>query len=269
MYIVPGRARRRNREKRDKAGQVRHPAPPPAAAGALNGGVANPIPILLLPGLHGTCSLLQPLARALGAERPVIAIDYPPDELLGYEALAALVLRQAPPGPLVVLGESFSGPLAIRLAQREPRFAGLILASTFARFPLPRPLAPAAAWLTGLPVSPRLPARVLAGPGATPALVAELTSLIAALPKATVRHRTRVALGIDVRSALASTRCPLLCLTGHRDRLTGRRALASITRARPDAEVRLLDAGHMLLETRAEAAAVAIESFCARLSTHA
>ncbi len=68
-----------------------------------------------------------------------------------------------------------------------------------------------------------------------------------------------------MRTSLARTSCPLLCLAGRRDRLTGRRALASITVARPDARVHRLDAGHMLLETHAGEAAEVIEGFLGAL----
>lgn len=92
-----------------------------------------------------------------------------------------------------------------------------------------------------------------------------MTDLISALPKRLVRYRVGIALGADMRPALARTSCPLLCLSGRRDRLTGQRALASITEARPDAHVDRLDAGHMLLETHAGEAAEVIGAFLSTL----
>ncbi len=227
--------------------------------------VTTPLALMLLPGLHGTCGLIRELARKLELFRPVVMIDYPADPHFDFDAHVEFVRARAPDGPFAVLGESFSGPFAIALAHREPRVAGLILASTFAKFPLPPMLAPVASFAMGLPLPPRYTARALAGRSATPELIDEVTDLIAALPKRLVRHRVGIALAADMSSTLARISCPVLCLTGRRDHLTGPRALASITGARPDARVHRFDAGHMLLETHAGEAADVVEDFCARL----
>lgn len=223
------------------------------------------LPLVLLPGLHGTCRLMAELVTLLARKRPVVTIDYPSDPLLDFDAYVGFVRARSPAGPFAVLGESFSGPIAIALTHREPRVAGLILASTFASFPLPSSITRSVVALVGLPVPARYPARALAGRGAAPRLVDALNSIVAGLPKTLIRQRTRIALETDTRMMLASTSCPLLCLSGGRDRLTGRHALASITSARPDAQVRRLDAGHMLLETHAEEATDAIEGFLTAL----
>ncbi len=146
---------------------------------------------MLLPGLHGSCGLLGALARKLDPHRPVVTIGYPADPRLGFEDHVGFVLERTPEGAFCVLGESFSGPIAIALAARVPRVAGLILASTFAKFPLPGGIAPAASLLMGLPMPPRYRARVLAGRSATPELVDELTAVIAGLPRRLARHRLR------------------------------------------------------------------------------
>ena len=75
-------------------------------------------------------------------------IPFPTDEPLGYAELETLV-RQALPADrrFVLLAESFSGPLAIRIGADPPRgLAGVILCGTFAKNPYPwlrlmRPLA--------------------------------------------------------------------------------------------------------------------------------
>lgn len=89
--------------------------------------------LVLLPGLDGTGTLFTPLLDHLAAT-PVVA-SYPP-EPLSYERLLAQVARLLPDGPFVILAESFSGPLAIRLAyRRPPGLQALVLVSSFPRFP--------------------------------------------------------------------------------------------------------------------------------------
>src|SRR6266849_5616303 len=95
---------------------------------------AKNLSVLLLPGLDGTGQLLRDLSEQLAGHRPVHVISYPVDRPLDYGQLTALVEARLPNGQFVILGESFSGPIAIEIAAREKqRVAGLILASSFAR----------------------------------------------------------------------------------------------------------------------------------------
>ena len=93
----------------------------------------------MLPGLDGTGKLFAGFIRAIGADAKVQVIAYPHDEPLGYGELEALVRAALPTDRrYVLLGESFSGPLAIRLAADPPRgLAGVILCGTFAKNPFP------------------------------------------------------------------------------------------------------------------------------------
>ena len=95
--------------------------------------------LVLLPGLDGTGILFEPLARALGVDLDVRVVRYPSDPTLGYRELESLARAALPTDrPFVILGESFSGPIAIRLAaDSPPGLVGLILVVTFARNPYP------------------------------------------------------------------------------------------------------------------------------------
>src|SRR6266567_2475238 len=87
-----------------------------------------PLPMLvLLPGLDGTGKLFAAFVRALGAGVESRVIGYSPDEPLGYEELEPQVRAALPRDrPYVLLGESFSGPIAMRIAAsvRAPRPRG-------------------------------------------------------------------------------------------------------------------------------------------------
>src|SRR3954471_10677328 len=91
--------------------------------------------------MDGTGELLRPLAEQLSTHRPVQLVSYRVDRTLSYEQLVPYVKERLPDNRYVILGESFSGPIAIEVAATESRTAGLILASSFARHPLPTPLA--------------------------------------------------------------------------------------------------------------------------------
>ena len=77
--------------------------------------------LVLLPGLDGTGKLFAEFLEALDLGSSAQVVPYPPDIPLGYDELETLVRAALPAhGPFIILGESFSGPLAIRIAARPP-----------------------------------------------------------------------------------------------------------------------------------------------------
>jgi hypothetical protein len=75
------------------------------------------VTLVLLPGMDGTGTLFEPFVAALGHEFAVKVVDYPRAEPLGYEQLELFATAALPSeGPLILLGESFSGPIAVALA---------------------------------------------------------------------------------------------------------------------------------------------------------
>src|SRR5688572_3895642 len=96
--------------------------------------------LVVLPGLDGTATLHTKFVASVGpAFDSVTVIPYPPNEALGYVALEALVRAQLPTAtPFVLLGESFSGPVALSIAaDPPPNLVGLVLSTTFAKSPVP------------------------------------------------------------------------------------------------------------------------------------
>lgn len=224
--------------------------------------------IVLLPGMDGTGELLGTLVDQLSTHRPVRLIGYPVDRSLGYDQLISYVRERVPNDRFVILGESFSGPIAIEIAATDSRVVGLILASSFARHPLPTQLAAFTRLLDLRWIPPSLVAASLMGSAATPKLSAHLRQILATLPRETVRARAQDVLRVDKRRRLREIKCPVLCLHGRLDRLVGKRHVDEIVAAQPACRVRWLDAPHMLLATHADVAASAIEDFCERLDSH-
>ncbi len=78
--------------------------------------------LALLPGMDGTGTMFSILSRVLPPRFEPRVIDYPARETLSYDALLARIEARLPTDqPYAVVAESFSEPLAIRLAAAKPK----------------------------------------------------------------------------------------------------------------------------------------------------
>lgn len=210
------------------------------------------ITLVLLPGMDGTGQLFDPFIAALGQEFDLKVVRYPTTEALGYSELEA-VARSALPAeqPFVLLGESFSGPIAISIAASAPRnLQGLILCCTFARNP--RPFFSALRPVIGLVPVDIAPMRVLnhllLGSFSTSALQAALAKSLAQVSASALRARLAAVLDVDVSAKLPAIKVPTLYLRASRDRLVPRSAAEPVAQFVPGVRITELDAPHFLLQ---------------------
>lgn len=224
--------------------------------------------LVLLPGMDGTGKLFEPLLAALNPRYNVIVVRYPASVPLAYEALVDLARAELPAEEeFVILGESFSGPVAVSLAaQAPPNLRGLILCASFVRCPVrwSAVLKP----LTHLLPFGAVPAAVLSVPllgrfgssGARRALAGALAMVDANV----LRARTRSVLAVDVRENAAAVKVPFLYLQASADWIVPRSASREIRELVPTLEVLELLGPHMLLQISPAAAAQVIEAFVDR-----
>ncbi len=214
--------------------------------------------LVLLPGMDGTGDLFAPLIAALGGRVPIKIVRYPSTVPLDYAALEDFAHAALPQeGPFVLLGESFSGPIAVSLAARVPeRLLGVILCCTFLRNPRPG-LAFLRAGVGILPVT-ILPLRLfchfLFGRFGSLSLREALKASLAQVLPSVLRARLLAVLTVDVTDKLATLKVPVLCLQGARDRIVPASAC-------PAATTVSLEAPHALLQVIPEEAARVIEDF--------
>jgi pimeloyl-[acyl-carrier protein] methyl ester esterase len=229
--------------------------------------VGEPRTLVLLPGLHGTASLWHPLLQHLPPGLQVLEISYSPDEPLGYAELLALVERQLPTHTsYAILAESFSGPLAIQIAAKQPpQLSAIILSTSFARHPLGwvgrglRYLI--GGWMFRIPVPLGLLRQQLLASEAPRNQVAEVRQAIRAVRPAVLARRAREALGCDVREEISRITIPVLILTGNRDRLVSSRIVKDFQTRTGHSVHRPLEAPHLLLQCQAPQAAREIAAF--------
>jgi pimeloyl-ACP methyl ester carboxylesterase len=221
--------------------------------------------LVLLPGLDGTGDLFEPFVEALGSEIPVGIVSYPPHEPLTYSELERRVRENLPDDePYVLLGESFSGPIAISLAASRPKhLSGLILCCSFARNPR-RWLRALSGIVSRFPVE-RVPSAVasflLMNSLSHQAMRSALDEAIRRTSPAVLRARIVAVLDADVTDRCADIRVPVLYLRAARDRLVSESASRLIRRAVPGARVAVFDAPHFLLQVAPNEAAQIVRQF--------
>jgi pimeloyl-[acyl-carrier protein] methyl ester esterase len=226
--------------------------------------------LCILPGLDGTTRMLHGFMAAV---RPsfasVQAIAYPTDVVLDYRALETFVRNALPEHtPFVLLGESFSGPIAISIAaDPPPNLIGLVLSTTFARAPVPllAPFAPLTRFAPTRTMPTALLSAVLLGRWSTPELRRTLRAALNDVAPAVQRARAAAAMRIDVSDRLARIAVPTLSLKANHDRLlragASRQILAGVASAR---EIPL-DGPHLLLQTRTACCADYVSRFSASI----
>ena len=226
--------------------------------------------LVVLPGLDGTATLHSEfLASVAPIFDSVTVIPYPLDRSLGYSELEALVRASLPSGtPLVILGESFSGPIALSIAANPPpNLVGLVLSTTFAKSPVPL-LKPVAALTRFAPVR-ALPTSFLSwlllGRWATPQLEASLQNALRTVNPAVLQFRAAAAMRANASASLSSISVPALYLRATQDRLlspdASRRILSSISRC----SVVDITGPHLLLQASPKACARAVSDFAKSL----
>lgn len=221
--------------------------------------------LVLLPGMDGTGDLFDAFVQALGKRVVVQVVRYPVDQPLGYGQLQAFVRERLPShARFVLLGESFSGPVAIALAASNPaNLKGLVLCCSFAKTPhrLLRVFRP----LLGLVSPANLPwswiSIAMLGPFASTTLQVPLSRAIASVTRATMQARMFAVSKVDASADLAQLRVPTLYLQASRDRLVPSSVARTIAQLQPGTRVISFDAPHLLLQVVPVQAADAVVDF--------
>lgn len=228
-----------------------------------------PSPCILLPGFDGSGKLFAPLVAEPSLSFEPLVLALPSDAPRGYDDLVAWVEARLPNRSCAVLAESFSGPIAIRLALRNPsRVSHLILAATFLRSPLAPCLAPFAGlarpFLFASPPPAIAVRALLAGRDAPSPLVDSIRDAVRELPASVAAARARAALTVDERASFARITAPTLWIRATGDRLLRGGHVDDVRAVRPDTQIVSVDGPHTILQRRPRECAAAIAASLAR-----
>jgi pimeloyl-[acyl-carrier protein] methyl ester esterase len=220
--------------------------------------------IILLPGLDGTGDLFDPLLAVIPRSIRSRIISYPIDQALSYDGLLSFIEDQLhDEQEMVLLGESFSGPLALRFAEKYPsRIKAIVLCASFISSPAPQ-------WLRHFvhPLLFRLPLltfvvrRFLLGLNASDFWVRKVKRTIRRIRPEVFAHRLKEVLSLECSDFLKTCPGPILYLAASHDALVSLTCAKQIQAIRPDVSVRILNGPHLLLQIQPVASWREIERF--------
>lgn len=207
-----------------------------------------------LPGLHGSDALFQPLCDRLPEGVTTHFVNLPSDGKQDYQTLASVLDQQLPGCPegskRLLIAESFSGPLAIRLASMRPdEIAGIVLAASFCD----APLNPGIALLPLRPLFMVKPPRTalrhfLVGNDASEAEVTGLQKVAQSIPSSTLSKRIRTILELMEDDNPDLPPIPMLILQANNDNLVPWEAQSKLEANYPEAITHWIESPHLILQ---------------------
>lgn len=230
-----------------------------------------------MPGIDGTGLSFEPLGEVLSKDVRVKVIQYPTDRLLSFEETVQCAKDQIQPDQedIIVIAESFSGPVAVALvASGQLKAKCLILCSTFARSPRPVLLKLLGYLPLELFVMLPFPRFILkhvieGGEETTDLFLAMWHRVKARVPAKTLVHRLKVISQVDVRRWLPKLTIPCCYIQATSDRCVPRSSLFDFIELVPDLRVKRIRGPHFILQAQPQASLSAIENFVGLVTNQA
>lgn len=228
--------------------------------------------LVFLPGLDGTGISFEPLSGKMPPGAEVTVISYPTDKLMSFDQLVNLAALQIPVNKdLIILAESFSGPLAVHLlSSRKLQAKGIIFCATFAR--PPRPLVLQISRFLPLSLIMKLPTpdRIIywyCRGAQDPGILAAMFRRIRAKVKPRVMaHRIRMLADINVVAELGHFRTPCCYIQASHDRVVPPGNLRDFKENLPGLTVKRVDGPHFILQAKPEECSRIINDFIASVT---
>ncbi len=216
--------------------------------------------IILLPGLNGTKGLFEPLIRVNPSNIDVDAISLPNNKSLSYNELTDHIMKELEKiqSDYIIIGESFSGPLALLIAANNvEQLKGIILVASFIQTPK-----------TTIKYIPWNAVFKLAKP------FFQLSSGFSIISKelknvssTVLANRMYSICNVNVEKELKKCQVPLAYFIGKYDLLVAKRNVNTIRSIRPDMEIIEFSTQHFLLQAAPKQAWNSILEFVDEVST--
>ncbi len=197
----------------------------------------------------------------------ITIVRYPTARLLSFEETVECAVSQIPASqPPVVIAESFSGPVAVRMiASGLVKARALVLCATFAR--PPHPIAWRIAHFFRLPllIGPNMPRaffrHFIGDERQIDALLPLWKKVHAEVPRQILTSRLSLINHLDVTGDLRKLVIPCLYLQAENDRIVPAKCLKDFEQNVPHLSVRKIKAPHFILQAQPESCLMAIKEF--------
>ncbi|BDS05665.1 hypothetical protein NT6N_07050 [Oceaniferula spumae] len=221
-----------------------------------------------LPGLHGTPELFGGVKQALPNTIESEFVELPTKGSQRYTTLSTWLDEHLPRGvERVLIAESFSGPIALRLAALRPdEVCGVVLVASFCD----APINPGIALLPLRPLFMVKPPKAalrhfLIGDDAEDAEVADLSNVIQTIPSRTLANRVRAVLELQEQDNPTLADVPMMILQAQSDNLVPWDAQQRLEACYPEARVHWIEAPHLAMQRYPEKCVQMIQSFVENL----
>jgi pimeloyl-[acyl-carrier protein] methyl ester esterase len=208
--------------------------------------------LVLLPGMDGTGILFQPLLDVLPEHLNTHVITYPKDYLTTWEELINLIITQLPENDFLLIGESYSGYLAYRIALLKPSgLQKVMFVATFVSCPRPI-LASMTSWGLAIMKQSSPPKMIseyfFTGYNSDPNLLELFRKTVNTVRSEVLRHRLEQ---ISKRSEPSEMiDIPCYYLRAEQDRLIPLRSISSIEKVCPNLTVFTVAGPHLILQVK-------------------
>ena len=209
--------------------------------------------LLLLPGMDGTGLLFERLRDSLGKEWDVDVVKYPFDGPQDYETLKRHAQGCLPQNEdYVLLGESFSGPIAYSIGIDAPnRLKAIIFVATFLDPPRPqllRLINPLFRVMGRLRPPNTLIRRLMLGADASPALIERFFLMIRPPPRSTLTGRLDSV--TTLQPPTAALKVPMVYIQALQDKFVPKQCVERFRALNPGMREYKISGPHFLLQAR-------------------
>ncbi|MCP3869056.1 MAG: hypothetical protein GY703_13330 [Gammaproteobacteria bacterium] len=220
--------------------------------------------IVLLPGLDGTGELFFPIVPLLENHFEVHSVSYT-NELTFDDYVESAQAQLPANGPVSLVAESFSGPIAITLlSSNSSNFQASVLSATFCRSPLPL-LTQVSKYLpeklfSSNPASKVFLDYLVTGSDADSRVRKKALEILEMVSPSQFQNRINIVNEVNVTDTLKDIEVPLLYIQATRDRIVFSRSGTEMTKHAKNLRLTEVDGAHMILQTQPEKCAELIIS---------
>lgn len=207
--------------------------------------------IVLLPGLDGTGILFEPLIKLLPSDIEPLIISYPNNKKMNYEELTDYVINKLPDVEYILIGESFSGPIAYQVALRKPNnLKSVIFVASF----LSNPRNIILKLCDFLPLKLLFVLRIprffiksfLLGKDINEQIISLLRQSLKKVPTSTLSYRLREIANLHKKHEHLSTRA--VCIQPTNDKLVSSKSVKMFMNVMDNLSVYKVDGPHFILQ---------------------